>query len=84
MAGLIRRASLAFFSLFQEFLQGLADETQDKKERHPYVYDARGIYENCRNAEVRTEQAEKSHSSSMLFVVCRADRPRGIIHTKLA
>lgn len=30
------------------------------------------------------EQAEKSHSSAMLFVVCRADRPRGIIHTKLA
>ena len=55
MAGLIRRAPLAFFSFLEELLQGPADETHDKKDDILMFMMLEEFMKNCRNAEVRTE-----------------------------
>lgn len=55
MAGLIRRAPLAFFSFLEELLQGPADETHDKKDDILMFMMLEEFMKNCWNAEVRTE-----------------------------
>ena len=64
MAGLIRRAPLAFFSFLEDLLQGPADETHHKKDDILMFMMLEDILmfmmleefmKNCRNAEVRTE-----------------------------
>ena len=55
MAGLIRRAPLAFFSFLEELLQGPADETHHKNNDILVFMMLEEFMKNCRNAEVRTE-----------------------------
>ena len=55
MAGLIRRAPLAFFSFLEELLQEPADETHDKRDDILLFMMLEEFMKNCRNAEVRTE-----------------------------
>ena len=54
MAGVIRRAPLAFFSLLEEVLQE-PDETRDKKDDILMFMMLEEYMKNYRNAEVRTE-----------------------------
>ena len=55
MAGLIRRAPLAFFSFLEDLLQGPADETHHKKDDILMFMMLEEFMKNCRNAKVRTE-----------------------------